>query len=146
MTDVAATRSIVVERFLSHAPKKVWRALTEGALLDAWLMPGDFQPVVGHHFTFHVDPVPNWNGVTEGEVLEVELYRRLVYSWKTSGAAADGLQTTVTWTLTPTPNGTRLHMEQAGFRPQDEPNYHGATRGWERFSEQLEKVLDDLNL
>ena len=145
MTEVtAAKRSIVVDRLLSHTPKKVWRALTEGALLEAWLMPGDFQAVVGHRFTFRVDPVPNWNGVTEGEVLEVELYKRLVYSWKTSGAAVDGLKTTVSWTLTPTPTGTRLHMEQSGFRPQDEPNYQGAMRGWERFAGRLERVLDDL--
>lgn len=146
MTKVAAVRSIVIDRLLAHPPKKVWRALTEGALLDVWLMPGDFQPVVGHRFTFRVDPVPNWNGVTEGEVLEVEPYRRLVYCWKTSGAAVDGLKTVVTWTLTPTPTGTRLHMEQSGFRPQDEPNYQGTTRGWERFAERLERVLDDLML
>ena len=107
-------------------------------------MPGDFQPVVGHRFTFRADPVPNWNGVTEGEVLEVEPYRRLVYRWQTSGAAENGLRTVVTWTLTPTPTGTRLHMEQSGFRPQDEPNYQGATRGWERFAERLERVLGDL--
>lgn len=142
---VVATRSIIIDRLLSYPPEKVWRALTEGALLGAWLMPGDFQAVVGHRFTFRVDPVPNWNGITEGEVLEVEPYRRLVYSWKTSGAAADGLKTVVTWMLTPTPTGTRLYMEQSGFRPQDEPNYHGATRGWEQFTRRLEGVLDDLN-
>lgn len=142
---VAATRSIIVERNVPHPPEKVWRALTEGALLEAWLMPGDFQPVVGHRFTFRVAPVPNWNGVTEGEVLAVELYRRLVYSWKTSGAAVDSLKTVVTWTLIPTPTGTRLHMEQSGFRPQDRPNYEGATRGWERFAERLEWVLGDLD-
>lgn len=145
MTKVtAATRSIVVERFLSHAPEKVWRALTEGALIERWLMPGDFQPVAGHHFTFRVDPVANWNGVTEGEVIEVEPYRRLVYRWNTAGATGDDLRTTVTWTLTPTPSGTRLHMEQSGFRPQDEPNYQGATRGWGRFAQRLEQVLAGL--
>ena len=144
MSKVTAARSIVVDRLLSHPPEKVWRVLTEGALLEQWLMPSDFQPVVEHHFTFRVDPVPNWNGVTKGEVLAVELYRRLVYSWKTSGAAVDGLTTVVTWTLTPTPTGTRLHMEQSGFRPQDEPNYQGATRGWERFLGELEQLLAGL--
>ena len=105
----------------------------------------DFQPVVGRRFTFRAKPVPNWNGVTEGEVLAVELYRRLVYSWHTLGAAGS-FETLVTWTLSPTPTGTRLHMEQSGFRPQDEPNYQGATCGWGRFAERLERVLDDLNI
>ena len=146
MTEVAATvRSIVIERNVAHPPQKVWRALTEGPLLERWLMPGDFLPVVGHRFTLHTDPVPNWNGVTEGEVLEVDPPRRLVYRWRTAGAAGDGLTTTVLWTLTPTPTGTFLRMEQSGFRPQDELNYQGATRGWGRFADRLEQVLAELD-
>lgn len=145
MTEVAAARSIVIERNVPHPPKKVWRALTESPLVASWLMPGDFRAVVGHRFTFRADPVPNWDGVTEGEVLAVEPFQRLVYSWSTSGAAVDDLRTTVTWTLMPTPTGTRLCMEQAGFRPQDEPNYQGATRGWARFADRLEQVLAELD-
>lgn len=144
MTASTSTRAIVVERYLDHPPEKVWRALTEGPLLAAWLMPGDFQPVVGHHFTFRVEPVPNWNGVTEGEVLEVRPFERLVYSWRTTGAAADALHTTVTWTLIPTGTGALLRMEQSGFRPQDEPNFQGASRGWQRFMGRLEQILSRL--
>ena len=146
MTEVApATRSIVIERNLDHLPEKVWRALTEGALLERWLMPGDFRAEVGHRFTLRAEPVPNWNGVTKGEVLEVDPSRRLVYRWHTVGAAGDGLTTTVSWALTPTPTGTLLRMEQAGFRPQDEPNYRGATRGWGRFADRLEQILAELD-
>ena len=141
MTGGAATRSVVLERNLPHPPERVWRALTEGELVAAWLLPGDFRAVVGHRFALRADPVPNWDGVVEGEVLVTEPCRRLVYRWRTAGAAADGLTTVVTWTLTPTPGGTRLHLEQAGFRPQDEPNYQGATRGWNRFLGRLERVL-----
>lgn len=145
MTGVAAAvRSIVIERNVAHPPRKVWRALTEAALVAEWLMPGDFEAVVGHRFTLRAEPVPNWNGVTEGEVLVVEPVRRLVYRWHTVGAAGDGLTTTVSWTLTPTPTGTLLRMEQAGFRPQDEPNYQGATRGWARFLGGLEELLAGL--
>lgn len=138
---VAGARSIVVERYLDHPPEKVWRALTDERLLGQWLMPGDFRPVVGHRFTLRADPVPHWNGVTEGEVLVVEPCRRLVYRWNTSGAAADGLRTVVTWTLTPTPGGVLLRMEQSGFRPQDEPNFQGAARAWQRFTGNLERLL-----
>lgn len=146
MTEVAAAvRSIVIERSVAHPPEKVWRALTEEALVAAWLMSGDFRAEVGHRFTLRTDPVPNWNGVTEGEVLVVESPWRLVYRWHTVGAAGDGLTTTVSWTLTPTPTGTLLRMEQAGFRPQDEPNYQGAARGWSRFLGGLEQVLAELD-
>ena len=143
--DAAAVRSIVIERNVAHPPQKVWRALTEGSLVAKWLMPGDFRAEVGHRFTLRTDPVPNWNGVTEGEVLIVEPPRRLVYRWRTLGTAGDGLTTTVSWTLTPTPTGTLLRMGQAGFRPQDEPNYQGATRGWQRFAAHLEQLLTELD-
>lgn len=137
----AGTRSLVVERYLAHPVHKVWRALTDGDLTAQWLMPGDFRAVVGHRFTLRADPAPQWNGVTEGEVLEVRPCDRLVYRWHTAGAAQGGLSTVVTWTLRPLEQGVLLRMEQSGFRPQDEPNFQGATRGWPRFLARLEQVV-----
>ena len=46
----AATRSLVVEREMPHPPEKIWRALTQGPLIEEWLMTNDFQPIVGHTF------------------------------------------------------------------------------------------------
>jgi uncharacterized protein YndB with AHSA1/START domain len=42
----AATRSLVVERVIPHPPEKIWRALTEGPLIEEWLMANDsgFRP------------------------------------------------------------------------------------------------------
>jgi uncharacterized protein YndB with AHSA1/START domain len=89
--------------------------------LLAWLMRKDFQPVVGHRFYFHATPIHGWNGVTDNEVLEIVPWQRLSYGWNASGEqAADGLKTIFTWTLTPCENGTRVRMEQSGFRLQDE--------------------------
>ncbi|MDB5045486.1 MAG: hypothetical protein JWQ08_1536 [Deinococcus sp.] len=143
---VAAQRSIVVERYLPHPAEKIWRALTEGHLTAQWLMPGNFEAVVGHRFTLSSAPVPHWNGVTEGEVLEVQPYDRLVYRWQTAGAAPDGLRTTVTWTLSPQNQGVLLRMEHSGFRPQDEPNYQGLTFAWHRFLASLEGTVVSLGL
>ncbi|WP_027483049.1 SRPBCC family protein [Deinococcus pimensis] len=143
MTTPTDTQAIVIERHLPHPARKVWRALTEGALLDQWLMPGDFVPIVGHRFTLHAPSVPNWNGVTEGEVLLVEPHTRLSYRWTTTGAAGP-LHTTVTWTITPDSAGVVLRLEQSGFRPQDRPNLEGATRGWSRFLQQLDLLLTRL--
>lgn len=138
----AETRSVIVERRLPHAPEKVWRALTEGALLSAWLMPTDFEPRVGHRFSFRVPANAHWNGVTEGEVMVVEPPRRLAYSWNASGdEAATGIRTVVTWTLTPEEGGVLLRMEQSGFRPHEGRNVQGAEWGWQKFLGQLEAQL-----
>jgi uncharacterized protein YndB with AHSA1/START domain len=141
----AAPHSLVVEREMPHPPEKIWRALTQGPLIEAWLMRNDFQPVVGHKFNFRATPMPQWNGVVDCEVLIVEPNRRLAYRWSGSGdEAAAGPKTIVTWTLTPTAGGTHVRMEQSGFRPEDQSNYQGATYGWQRFVAGLEKVVAGL--
>jgi uncharacterized protein YndB with AHSA1/START domain len=146
MTEQAATRSIVIEREMPHPPEKIWRALTQGALIAEWLMPNDFQPVVGKTFNFRTTPMPHWNGIVDGEVLVVEPLQRLSYRWDASGAeAANGLRTVVTWTLTPIKTGTLLRMEQAGFRPEEEFNYQGANYGWQRFLAALDGVVAGLS-
>ena len=145
MTELA-TRSLVIEREMPHPPEKVWRALTERPLIGEWLMENDFEPVGGRAFNFRAKPMPHWNGVVDCQVLEVEPYERLSYSWNASGEeAAGGLRTVVTWTLTPTKGGTQVRMEQAGFRPEDEANYQGAGYGWQRFVAGLERVAAGLS-
>jgi len=47
----------------------------------------------------------------------------------------------VTFTLTPTSAGTRLRMEQSGFRPDQKQAYGGANAGWQQFFAKLEQVL-----
>ncbi len=138
---VAAMRSLVVERVMPHPPEKIWRALTQALLIEEWLMQNDFQPIIGHRFNFRATPIQGWNGVTDCEVLEIIPCRRLVYSWNASGdQAPGGLKTIVPWTLTQAENGTRVRMEQSGFRPQDEAGYRGMGGGWPRILGRLEEV------
>jgi uncharacterized protein YndB with AHSA1/START domain len=134
------TKSIVVERTMPHPPTKVWRALTQAPLIAEWLMQNDFRPVVGHRFQFRATPVPGWSGVTNCEVLEVVEPERLVYAWGDGTESDSGLKTIVTWTLTPVDGGTRVRMEQSGFRPQDEGGYRGMGGGWPRIVERLEEI------
>ena len=142
MTELATTtRSLVIERVMPHPPGKIWWALTQGPLIEEWLMKNDFQPVVGHRFNFRATPIHGWNGVTDSVVLEIIPHQRLTYSWNASGdQAPDGLKTIVTWTLTPCEGGTRVRMEQSGFRPQDEAGYRGMGAGWPRILARLEEV------
>jgi uncharacterized protein YndB with AHSA1/START domain len=134
------TRSVVIEREVPFPPEKVWRALTQSHLIAEWLMKNDFKADVGHHFSFRADPQPNWNGVVDCEVLEIEPNKRLSYAW-----GALGLESVVTWTLTATSTGTHLRMEQSGFRPDQPQAYNGATYGWQKFLTKLAQVLARAN-
>ena len=136
----AQTQTLVIERETPHAPEKVWRALTQPALVQEWLMKNDLAPQVGHQFAFRADPAPHWDGVIQCEMLEVDPPARLAYSW-----ASMGLESVVTWTLTPTKVGTRLRMEQSGFRPDQKAAYQGATYGWRNFIAKLDEVLAKLD-
>jgi uncharacterized protein YndB with AHSA1/START domain len=135
-------RRLVVERVFAHAPEKVWRALTESPVLAQWMMKNDFEPVVGKRFQFRAEPMPNWNGVVDCEVLTVEPMKQLSYNWGVGGEG--GLQWAVLWTLTPVEGGTHVRMEQSGFGPEQQAAYQGANYGWQRFFGGLEKVLGEL--
>ena len=130
------TRSVVVEREFPFPPEKIWRALTQPHLIEEWLMKNDFMPVVGHRFNLRRTPRPDVNIVLDCQVLVVEPNKTLSYTW-----GGLGLESVVTWTLTPTPTGTHLRMEQRGFRGDQQQAYQGAKFGWQRFFANLEQLL-----
>ncbi|MDZ5696755.1 SRPBCC domain-containing protein [Chelativorans sp. M5D2P16] len=125
------TLSIVVEREIPHPPEKIWRALTQPHLIEAWLMKNDFKADEGHRFNLSAD----W-GAVDCQVRTVEQNKTLSYTWDTKD-----LRSVVTWTLIPTGSSTLLRMEQEGFRPDQQPYFRGAKVGWPRFFDALEKVL-----
>lgn len=124
-------RTVTVEREFPYPPEKLWRALTQPHLIEAWLMKGDFMPVAGHRFNFTAD----WGSV-DCEVREIEPLRTLSYTWN-----AMGLESVVTWTLEATRQGTQLRMEQYGFRADQEQAFQGAKYGWNKFFASLEQVV-----
>lgn len=130
-----ATHTVVIEREMHQPADKIWRALTDSTLMEQWIMSNDFKPVVGHRFTFRMPAQGNWSGVIDCEVLSVEPPRRLSYTWGTLG-----LETVVTFTLTPTAGGVTLRLEQSGFRSDTDAAYKGAQYGWQKFLGQLETV------
>ena len=132
MTDAATeTRSVIVERELPFPAEKIWRALTQPHLIEEWLMKTDFAPVADHRFTLRGD----W-GAVDCQVMAIEPNKVLSYTW-----AAMGLESVVTWTLTPTSTGTHLRMEQSGFKADQNQAYQGAKFGWQKFLANLEQVL-----
>ena len=125
------TRTVVVEREIAHAPEKIWRALTAAAsdrgMADEERLRAGRGPQVQAYRRLGRRRLPGPRG---------RAAKTLAYSW-----AAHGLESIVTWTLTPTSGGTHLRMEQTGFRPDQEQAYRGAKMGWQNFFAKLEQVL-----
>ncbi len=138
---MSENRRIVVERDFAHPPERLWRALTQPHLISEWLMKNDFAAVVGHRFRLQGE----WGGTLDCEVLTIEAHRVLAYSWNFDHADPTlTLRSTVTFTLTPSAVGTRLRVEQIGFRPDQRRAFGGAKAGWEQMLARLEQVADQI--
>ena len=123
---------------LQHAPEKVWRALTDPALLAEWLLPViDLKLEPGAAFSFKTEPKPGWDGTVNCRLLEIEAHRKLRYTW----VVGDFIDTVVTFTLTPTGSGTRLSLVQSGFKPNQKQNFGGARYGWKMMGGKLVDLL-----
>ena len=138
-------RSIVVERLMAHPPEKIWRALTQGRLIAEWLMPNDFEPVIGYRFTFKTRPMGDWDGIVRCEVLECDPPQRLRYSWKGGSDSNPDygarLVSDVTWTLTAVDGGTRVRMVHDGFVfPGNRFAYEAMSPGWGKIIDAIGRV------
>jgi uncharacterized protein YndB with AHSA1/START domain len=133
------THTVVIEREMPYPAEKVWRALTQQALVKEWLMDNDFQPVTGHKFKFRSQPVQGWDGIIDSEVVVVEPNKKLSYTWSTMGMAS-----LVVFTLAASNGGTKVRMEHSGFRSDKDAAYKGATYGWQKFIGNLERVVAGL--
>ncbi|MBN9519937.1 SRPBCC domain-containing protein [bacterium] len=137
------TKAIRREVLFPRPRAAVWRAITDRATLAEWMYPNDFEPRVGHHFTFRVPPNPKvgFDGLVVGcEVLECEPPDRLVFSWSAGGL----VDSRVSFRLEPDGDGTRLFFEHAGFdvtQPWGEQAFRGAEFGWAKMLKQLAAVV-----
>ena len=127
------SKTIRKELSLAQSPERVWRAIATREVLADWMYPNDFEPRVGHRFSFRVPPNPavGFEGLTVlCEVLACEPPARLVFSWTAGGPVVD---TRVSFLLEPAGSGTRLVFEHSGFdftQPWAEQAFHGAEFGW----------------
>ncbi|MEY2539982.1 MAG: hypothetical protein QOG67_3722 [Verrucomicrobiota bacterium] len=141
------TKTIRREILIAQPREQVWRALTDSATLAEWMFPNDFEPRVGHHFTFRVPPNPTvgFDGlVVRCEVLECGPPSRLVFSWSAGGPVVN---TRVSFQLEPDGEGTRILFEHSGFdlsQPSANQAFRGAEFGWAKMLEQLRVVVTDL--
>jgi len=138
------THTIQREILMPQPREQVWWAIANSTALAEWMYPNDFEPRVGHHFTFRVpaNPKVNFDGlVVRCEVLECEPPSRLVFSWSVGGPVVD---TRVSFRLEPEGDGTRLFFEHSGFdlsQPGGDQAFKGAQYGWAKMLEQLSVVI-----
>jgi len=132
------TETLAFEFDLRHPPEKVWRALTEPALLAEWLLPViDLELVPGTEFTYKTQPYPGWDGIVNCRMLEVDAPRRISYTW-----TVPSLNTVVTFTLHPTETGTLLKLVQTGFTGEQNREFGGARYGWNMMGGKLVALLE----
>src|SRR5687768_16893582 len=137
-TERSQTESISFDFDLHHSPEKVWRALTDPALLAEWLLPViGLELTPGATFTLKTQPQPGWDGMVQCRVLEIDAPRMISYTW----VAGDFIDTVVTFTLTPTAVGTQLSLVQSGFRADQKKNFGGARFGWRLMGGKLVDLL-----
>ena len=140
------TKTVRREVVIPQPREQVWRALTDSATLAEWMYPNDFEPRVGHRFTFRVPPKPKagFDGlVVRCEVLECEAPSRLVFSWSAGGL----VDTRVSFRLEPEGDGTRVLFEHSGFdlsQPWCEPAMRGLEAGYAKMFKQLAVVVAGL--
>ena len=101
--------------FVSQSPIRTRRTVsgspfTDPVALAAWLMPNDFQPVVGHRFTSSTSPRPASTASVHCEVLTVEPLHHLSFqlAWWSD-------RHHVSFSLEAVARGTQLTLEQLGF-------------------------------
>jgi uncharacterized protein YndB with AHSA1/START domain len=139
-TERGQTDAISFEFDLRHPPEKVWRALTDPALLAEWLLPViDLHLEPGAAFMFKTQPYPGWDGTVNCRMVEIDPQRKLSYTWVVGNMAID---TVVTFTLAPTASGTRLSLVQSGFTPDQKQNFGGARYGWKMMGGTLVDLLE----
>ena len=141
------TKAIQREILIPQPPEQVWHALTDSATLAEWMFPNDFEPRVGHHFTFRVPPNPkmNFEGlVVRCQVLECQPPSMLTFSWSAGGPVEN---TRVCFRLEPAGDATRVFFEHSGFdvaHPFGEQAFKGAEFGWAKMLKQLTTVVADM--
>jgi uncharacterized protein YndB with AHSA1/START domain len=102
-------KKIVIEAPVS----KVWKALTNRDEMKEWMMmPTTFEAVVGKEFTFKAKGNENWDGFIYCKVVEVEINKKLSFTWN---AKIIGVDTLVTILIFEKGRKTELKLIHTGF-------------------------------
>ena len=129
--------AIVEELTIEAAPQRVWGAITQqDEIVQWWSDDARVKPEVGSLGEFRFRPPA---GVLQFEVAELNEGSKV--HWISRQGPPQWAGTSVTWQLTPVPNGTKVVFTHEGFAQIDESNER--TRGnWEYFLASLKSYLE----
>jgi uncharacterized protein YndB with AHSA1/START domain len=129
---------LTFERVYPHPVEWVWEAVATREGLAAWLMENDFEPEIGHAFTFRFCPEDGSEATTavEATVLEIEEPRRIVWSWRNEGETA---ATRVEIVLEEVASGTKVILRHTG--PISAETGDTLKRGWPAKFDELRRAL-----
>ena len=103
---------IVVEQTFNTPIAVVWKAITNMDQMRQWFFETmiDFEPEVGFRTRFNVR-VEDRDYLHQWKVTDVVSERSIVYDWRYGGFSGNS---SVTWELSETPNGTKLKLTHTG--------------------------------
>ena len=132
---------------IAAAPDRVFHSLTDPGELAAWW--GSDEMYRTSDWKVDLRPGGKWSAVArtpdgtdmtiDGEYLEVDAPRRLVFTWRPSWD--DYAVTTVRYDLEPLVTGTRVRVTHTGFGDRDMAAA-GTGEGWKRVLEWLAERVD----
>lgn len=134
----AQTEAFTREVSLRHPIEAVWAAVTRKELVDKYYFVPLGADISQAGVEIFFGP-PN-NKAIVGTVVAYEPPRLLRHTFRFVGDDKSP-DTTVTYTLTSEPGGTRLHLEHRGY-PVDSQGYADISGGWPVLLDGLKAVLD----
>ncbi len=137
---------LVISRVLSAPVESVWRALSDPTTLKKW-MPffPDFKPEVGFEARFMLGASPDRQQEHICHVTEVEVEKKLTYSWRYEGIPGDAY---VTYELTPDGEQTLLTLTYRiteMFQVSDpafDLDIKNAVHGWNHIADSLKEFVE----
>lgn len=99
--------------FLAAPPAIVWQYLTEKDKLGQWFHPAENDLSSGKEYALIQEDKPGAQRLCWGKVLSMTPPESMVWTFTVN--PLKGAMTTVTWTLEPYDNGTRLTLAHEGL-------------------------------
>lgn len=131
----------IVRTIIIEAPiEKVWEAISTSESLAEWLMPNDFEPLIGHEFTFRSEPKNGWDGIVYCKVTELEAPYRLGFTW-----SGNNMEQYVSFSLEELENKTKFTLVHSGWKVEHAMIREIMYEGWGYITEDLQKKLGDKN-
>ena len=131
---------IVRKVIIDASIEKVWSAISNSEALAAWLMPNDFQPILGHEFTFKSQPQRGWDGICYCKVTELDPPKKLGFTW-----SGNNMDQYVSFELKEMEEITEFTLVHSGWSEEHAVIREVMYDGWGYILEDFKNKLGDKN-